>query len=47
MDLFALALEPALHPVKYAAVPTDPASLFVYALLLVAGIGIWRGSRSS
>ena len=27
-------------------IPHDPATLFVYALLVVAGWAIWRGSRS-
>jgi hypothetical protein len=27
------------------AIPTDPASVFVYVLILVAGIFIWRGGR--
>lgn len=28
------------------AIPTDPASVFVYLLVLVAGFFIWRGGRS-
>ena len=26
-------------------IPLDPASVFVYFLLFVSGIAIWRGSR--
>lgn len=28
-----------------ALIPTDPASVFVYLLVLVSGYMIWRGSR--
>jgi len=28
-----------------ADVPHDPASIFVYVLLIVSGVLIWRGSR--
>jgi hypothetical protein len=31
--------------VALALVPTDPASVFVYLLIAVAGYFIWRGSR--
>lgn len=47
MNLSTLVSELPVDSVTYAAVPTDPASIFVYVLLLVAGIGIWKGSRSS
>lgn len=29
----------------WAGIPHDPASLFIYFLLLASGIAIWRGSR--
>lgn len=31
--------------VSLALIPTDPASVFVYLLVLVSGYMIWRGSR--
>lgn len=31
--------------VSLASIPTDPASVFVYFLVLVSGYLIWRGSR--
>lgn len=40
-------MEVALSAVSMAAIPTDPASVFVYILLVVSGYFIWRGSRSS
>lgn len=33
-------------PLLQASIPIDPASIFVYALLVAAGVGIWKGSRS-
>lgn len=31
--------------ISFAMIPTDPASVFVYLLVLVSGYFIWRGSR--
>ena len=43
------ALHPAVEslPLTLAALPLDPASIFVYVLLIAGGIAIWKGSRSS
>lgn len=46
MNLLSLSMDPAVQSVTYAAMPTDPASLFVYVLLLVSGYFIWKGSRA-
>ena len=31
--------------VLQASIPYDPASIFVYVLILLSGLAIWRGSR--
>ncbi len=41
------ALHPAVEtlPLQLAALPLDPASIFVYVLLIVAGVATWWGSH--
>ena len=42
MSVFLFQSDAALWDV----VPHDPASLFIYVLLLVSGVVIWRASRN-